>query len=440
MKIRLLFLLFFTISFSLYTQENNPGIFTILGNSTKHFYVKNGNTVYKKNYKDSCLDTLFFDNSTSLYDIKFITYQNKPTLVSKAGGMVWQIKNDTFKRIDNSFNHKMTNGSAVFVHNDTLMKFGGYGYWSYRNFFTYFSETTSEWEFYPINPTSILPVGVSKINFTHTDTNFYFSGGIKNDPKNPTVDAPNNDVWRFNFNNKTWIDLGTASFNHTEFNETVGIGKGRLLKSNRYGNTTQGRSASIHDYANNELYEIKGFTPSFGITSAFINNDTLYNYRNNKLIGLSLKPYLSQELTSKGSLYLDTNALFKNLREFTSIILILLLLIVLYLYSKNRKRPKLTETGFKFNRVHHPLSSNELKVLNLLVYNKRVESKNILNTIYDKQLSSAQNNRIKLETIENLNTKVSNIMGVKNFINSKKSLKDQRMLIYYSNFRSDFIL
>jgi hypothetical protein len=74
------------------------------------------------------------------------------------------------------------------------------------------------------------------------------------------------------------------------------------------------------------------------------------------------------------------------------------------------------------------------------VYNKRVESKNILNTIYDKQLSSAQNNRIKLETIENLNTKVSNIMGVKNFINSKKSLKDQRMLIYYSNFRSDFIL
>ena len=64
MKIRLLFLLFFTISFSLYTQENNQGIFTILGNSTKHFYVKNGNTVYKKNYKDYCIDTLFFNNTT----------------------------------------------------------------------------------------------------------------------------------------------------------------------------------------------------------------------------------------------------------------------------------------------------------------------------------------------------------------------------------------
>ena len=439
MKIRLLFLLFFTISFSLYTQENNRGIFTILGNSTKHFYVKNGNTIYKKNYNDSCLDTLFFKNTTSLNDIKLVTFKNKPTLVSKGGGMVWQVKNDTFKRIDNSYNHKMTNGSAVFVHNDTLMKFGGYGYWSDRNFFTYYSETTSEWEFYPINPTSILPLGASKPNFSHTDTNFYFSGGVTHDPKNPIIEIPNNDVWRFNFYNKTWADLGTANFNHTDINQTVCIGKGRLFKTVS-GNTTQGRSASIHDYANNELYEIERFNPSFAIDSAFINNDTLYNYRNNKLIGVSLEPYLSQELKSKGSLYLDTNALFKNLREFTSIVLILLLLIVLFLYSKNRKRPKLTETGFKFNRVHHPLSSNELKVLNLLVYNKRVESKYILNTLYDKQLSSAQNNRIKLETVENLNTKVSNIMGVKNFINSKKSLKDQRMLIYYSNFRSDFIL
>ena len=439
MKIRLLFLLFFTISFSLYTQENNQGIFTILGNSTKHFYVKNGNTVYKKNYNDSLLNTLFFKNSTSLNDIKFVTFKNKPTLVSKGGGMVWQVKNDTFRRIDNSLNHKMTNGSAVFVHNDTLMKFGGYGYWSDRNFFTYFSETTSEWEFYPINPTSILPEGTSRPNFSHTETNFYFSGGISHDPKNPIIETRNNEVWRYNFNKRTWTDLGTANFNYTNSEETLCIGKGRLLTSFSSEYTTEGRSASIYDYTKNQLYKIERFNPSFGIDSAFINNDTLYNYRNNKLISLSLEPYLSHELINQGSLYLDTNALFKNLREFTSIILVSLLLIVLYLYSKNRKRPKLTDTGFKFNRVHHPLSLNELKVLNLLVNNKRVESKNILTTIYDNELSSAQNNRIKLEVVESLNTKVSNIMGVKNFINSKKSLKDQRMLIYYSNFRSDFI-
>ena len=79
-------------------------------------------------------------------------------------------------------------------------------------------------------------------------------------------------------------------------------------------------------------------------------------------------------------------------------------------------------------------------VLNLILYNKRVESKLILKKIYDPQLSVAQNNRKKIEAVESLNQKVSSIMGIKNFINSKKSLKDQRLLIYYSNFRSDFVL
>ena len=79
-------------------------------------------------------------------------------------------------------------------------------------------------------------------------------------------------------------------------------------------------------------------------------------------------------------------------------------------------------------------------VLNLVLYNKRVESKLILKKIYDPQLSVAQNNRKKIEAVESLNKKVSSVMGVKNFINSKKSLKDQRLLIYYSNFRSDFVL
>ena len=79
-------------------------------------------------------------------------------------------------------------------------------------------------------------------------------------------------------------------------------------------------------------------------------------------------------------------------------------------------------------------------VLNLILYNKRVESKLILKKIYDPQLSVAQNNRKKTEAVESLNKKVSSVMGVKKFINSKKSLKDQRLLIYYSNFRSDFVL
>ena len=37
------------------------------------------------------------------------------------------------------------------------------------------------------------------------------------------------------------------------------------------------------------------------------------------------------------------------------------------------------------------------------------------------------------------NEKVSNVLGIDNFVRSKKSFKDQRMLIYFSNYRKDFL-
>jgi hypothetical protein len=185
---------------------------------------------------------------------------------------------------------------------------------------------------------------------------------------------------------------------------------------------------------------LRGLNPTLGFNTWFVANDSLYNYRNNQLIGLSLADYLTTDLIEQGTMYVDTKALFADLTQFTGVALIILFIAVLFLYSKNRKRPRLSETGFRFNRVHYPLSKNELMILNLILYNKRVESKTLLKNIYDTELSVAQNNRRKIEIVESLNQKVSSVMGVKNFINSKKSLKDQRMLIYYSNFRTEFIL
>jgi len=200
---------------------------------------------------------------------------------------------------------------------------------------------------------------------------------------------------------------------------------------------------------------LKDLNPFFGISGGLwgnnnkdntfasevlVANDSLYHFRKNQIYGMSLNSYLSTNLNNTGAVYVDTKDLFNKLKQFTGTALIILFAIVLFLYSRNRKRPRLSETGFHFNRVHYPLSKNELMVLNLILYNKRVESKLILKKIYDPQLSVAQNNRKKIEAVESLNQKVSSVMGVKNFINSKKSLKDQRLLIYYSNFRSDFVL
>ena len=111
----------------------------MLGNNNSHFYFKKFNYIFKKDFNNILIDSLLFEENIPNNDIKLVFKKDDPIIVSKGGGMVWEVENDSFKRADNSYNHKMTNQSNVFVRNDTIMKFGGYGYWSSRNFFTYYS-------------------------------------------------------------------------------------------------------------------------------------------------------------------------------------------------------------------------------------------------------------------------------------------------------------
>ena len=59
--------------------------------------------------------------------------------------------------------------------------------------------------------------------------------------------------------------------------------------------------------------------------------------------------------------------------------------------------------------------------------------------IYDYSLSEPQNNRIKLDVIKNLDSKLCHILDVESFIESKKSIKDKRLVIYYTKQRKNFL-
>jgi len=440
MKIRLLFFVLFFQTLSLISQNKGDQSSAVIGNNDDFFFVRDGINILKKDFNNNTLDSLIFNEKYPSKSFKLVIQNNAPVIVNKGGGMVWKVKNDTFTRVDNSFDHKMTNASSVFIHNDTIMKFGGYGYWSSRNFITYFSKTTKEWEIYSINPNSLLPPGVSSVNYSYINNKgFYFSDGLKSSPKYPLNKTINEEIWYFDFRNKSWENLGTSKSEYIVESQILKLGNGQMLVGSTYGSAVSNDQVYLYDFINNNIGRLNSFNQIFGIDSAFVANDSLYNYRNNNLIGFDLKSYIT-ESTNEGSLYVDTNALFANLTRFTGVAIILLFIIVLYLYSKNRKRPRLSETGFRFNRVHYPLTEKELSILKLILYNKRVESKIILKEIYDSELSVAQNNRRKVEIVESLNKKVSTTMNINKFINSKKSLKDQRVLIYYSNFRTDFVL
>ena len=447
MYIRVFFCLFFSINSFLFSQKNRfssqndtTNTEIILGSNNQHLYLKNGDYILKKNLQNVLLDSFLFKNKAPKNDVKLVFKNNEPVLVSRGGGMVWRVKNDTFKRVDQSYNHKMTNGSSVFVHNDTIMKFGGYGYWNSRNFFTYYDEITLEWEFYTIDKKSQLPPGVSSINSTYLDGEFYFSDGQVSNLNSPLESTTNAKVWHFDFKNKTWSDLGTSEFSPDPLPRSLDLRNGSLLVKTVFDKKNDKSNILIYDYVNNSIYPWNNLNPLFSIESGFVANDSLYSYSNNQLSSVKIPDFKSASFDDVKLMFVDSDALFYVLTRVTLIVSILLFAAVMFLYSKNRKRPRLSEIGFRFNRVHYPLSKNELLLLNLVLYSKRVESKTLLNKIYDPQLSAAQNNKIKNDLVDSLNEKIFKIMGINSFISSKKSVKDQRVLIYYTKFRKDFVL
>jgi hypothetical protein len=178
-----------------FSQSNE---FKIIPGEGEYFFQMTKYFILKKDLNGIVIDTLVMPEKRGLLQTKFNKKRplssislNNTSLIEKSGevyvltiggGMVWKISNDTAYRVDNSFNHKMTFSSKTFVRNDTIFKFGGYGYWSARNFFTYFSESTKEWEFYSINPRSYLPPGFNEPNTTIINDKLYLTGGTSSRP------------------------------------------------------------------------------------------------------------------------------------------------------------------------------------------------------------------------------------------------------------------
>ena len=138
----------------------------VLTSSDSEFYLLKNDLIEVRNFQNEVLEKISFDSqSKDMIDFDnvndynfFLDKENKFYIVQKSGGLVFKSINNKIKRIDKSYDHDMTNFSDVFIKNDTIFKFGGYGYWGARNFFTFFCKKTLEWEYYKTNQ-SIVPNG-----------------------------------------------------------------------------------------------------------------------------------------------------------------------------------------------------------------------------------------------------------------------------------------
>jgi len=111
----------------LYSQNHS----LVLWNDNASFLYYTNNSIEVRNFDNEVIRTLHLDSDLKFKLIekillgKHYTFMDKSgvvNIISKPSGMYYRSSNDTLYRIDNSYGHKMTNGSDVFVRNDTVFK------------------------------------------------------------------------------------------------------------------------------------------------------------------------------------------------------------------------------------------------------------------------------------------------------------------------------
>ena len=404
------------------------------------FYSKNYFNIYSY---DGTLKNSFFVSDEILNDLKpnieevrfskrfkiFTKEFDNIKIVSIGGGHVYKVDNDTLKREDFSFNHKMSFGSAVFVKNDTIYKFGGYGFWSSRNFFTYFDNSSKEWEFHASNSLS-LPPPIHNFNYRLFDEEFIITNGYSPNVNTGIKNHIVSDIWKYNFTDRKWDNLGVS--NLPKYDNIIEIDKDVF-----YARKLKNMDFIFVDYLNNIFYDVETANTSIPINglNSIIKGDTLYAYKEGNFLK---KPYRELIYTSKriGStekrIYLRSIELINGLGLSSFTLVALLISIILFLKYRQNQKPRITQLGLRFKGTSYDMIESEKKIIEAIISKEEVMSQEVYDLVENDNLSYPQNNKIKNDTIKKINYKLEKVLGIKEFIKSKKLPEDARVLVYYT--------
>ena len=132
---------------------------------------------------------------------------NKLYMVSNGAGPVFVYRNNTFERIDNSSLHKNQFGGARFIYNNKIHIYGGYGFWSFKSFITFFDENISQWDLV-YNDSKYIPSGRWKPIYNIINDKLYVLGGRSGSAGSINQDESFSDIFYFDFIEKEFINVG----------------------------------------------------------------------------------------------------------------------------------------------------------------------------------------------------------------------------------------
>lgn len=382
-------------------------------------------------------DSTFYKKFTpSSFTINLIN--KKIFITQNLGGIVYEIKGNELIRIDHSYEHKMQINAQQFVYDNRILRFGGYGFWSARNFFTYFDINSKEWESYTPVIGDEIPPGMFDVNqYKNGDEITYFNGMVINANDNLKFEK-SQAIWKFNLKKKTWENKGkTALF--------FGNNPQNFQYNNYYIAFNDERRIIRVNFDDNsyEVFENEAVSSKISPQlQPFVENGTIYYFANNhsngdiELVSLPIDKFLGKSILKESFIERE---LWKEYSSYAvSLLVIFTVSLGIYLFLKYRPskaRFIKDKDGILYlgNAAIH-FEENELKVLRYLLKFDDVPNSELLGLVEQKGVHLSHNIRMKNDVLSQLNLKLKAILQVDtNFIIFKKSDTDSRLKVYRLN-------
>lgn len=363
---------------------------------------------------------------------------NKLYLTQNLGGFVFELNGDKLTRIDHSFEHKMQINAQNFVHDNRIFRFGGYGFWSARNFFTYFDLNSKEWESYSPVQGDKVPPGLFDINqYKEGDDITYFNGVTINKFDNLKFEKTQ-DIWHFNLRTRNWQYRGKTAlffgnnYQNFQYNQyfVAFSEEHRIIRINFKDDT--------YELFENEAVSSK-ISPKF---RPFVENGIVYYFANNHstmdidLMALPINLFLGRSIAKES--FIDQNLIEKYSFHAIAFLIFILIITSIYLFIKFRpQKAKFIQDKnglLFFGKAAINFDEIELKVLKHLLKFDDVPNSQLLGLVEQKGVHFSHNIRIKNDVLSQLNLKLKAILqDDTNFIIFKKSDTDSRLKVYRLN-------
>lgn len=377
-------------------------------------------------------------NEISLKNYFKFTLMENEVFLNNSSGILYELKNDSILRLDKSYDDKIHNKSLNFKYNDTLYRFGGYGYFTSNKNLVFYNKKSEDWRLVKFNGfEKIEPF--SSIGFHYIEGDFLFVLGMNynvEDLRNDNIKLRDQNIG-FVFDLKNKKIVRTLVLNKTFKPPQSYIRINRQFLFLFYPDE---QLIKVYDTKTNDVFVYNSQS-----NISYINN----KYDNNFIIDEGKLYFIIEDINKELRIEnLDINEILDNkkitnikiLEEnnnyflFTMLLFVFVIFIFLLLRKKIILKRQLYINGdvLFFRNEKITLSPIQSSYLKLMIEKGSINSDEFNSFFEDKNLNRSHVYRLKNNSLKEFNLIFETKFGGKIILFKKNDL-DKRMTSYFIN-------